>query len=582
MESTTYSFKLRVVSPVHLGCDEFYEPTGFAVDEQAKKLISFEPASFLGMLEQEDLDKYATICRKGTVASLLEIYKFIRQHKEHAINCNSRQVAVSDAFVAHYTETLNLSPNAVQQQLNKFLMGRTAFQRRDSVPYIPGSALKGAIRTAVLSLRNNGKSYPKCHSGKKLNDDLAGGTFAKDPFRLIKVSDFQPAGDVEQRIVYAVNRKKKPSKKEARRPYQMLEVIEKGSEFIGTITVQQATAKTGIKQPVTFAEIHRALSGFYNREQQNEKSSLKSIGCDVTSSDTFPQGTTLIRVGRHSGAECVTVAGRRDIKIMQGSGKAKFKDHATTLWLAAGSDNPGSNKFLQPFGWSVLTMLSEEEAMDFEEKKITAFNVWETEQRQTIVDFKENAKLLAKQREEEEQKKQRRAEEQRIKDEELRKYPWRVFIPESLLSIADWGALKTKVLENEQYIQYQAEQEVGRAVAETVIRVAKSNRKTWDENRDLVVAEWLEASAIQWQPMAKGIAALPNPHKDSSALLEKINNLQKWSEYQADNSVKIPKLDKPCAEALRIKFIEWKLKKSKGKQQQKSFKALNKRLKNIE
>ena len=155
MTGTTFFFKLKVVSPMHIGCDEVYEPTGFVVDEQKKELISFEPADFLGKLEQQDLDNFSVICRKGSVQSLLEIYKFIRLHKQHA---SGRLVAVSDAFVTHYNKTLSLQPARVQQELNKFLIGRTAYEIKNSVPYIPGSAIKGSLRTAVLNLRNKQQS----------------------------------------------------------------------------------------------------------------------------------------------------------------------------------------------------------------------------------------------------------------------------------------------------------------------------------------------------------------------------------------------------------------------------------------
>lgn len=50
MKSTTYYCRLKVLSPVHIGCDEVYEPTGFAIDEEQKKLIAFEAASFLSRL----------------------------------------------------------------------------------------------------------------------------------------------------------------------------------------------------------------------------------------------------------------------------------------------------------------------------------------------------------------------------------------------------------------------------------------------------------------------------------------------------------------------------------------------------
>ncbi len=58
----------------------------------------------------------------------------------------------------------------------------------------------------------------------------------------------------------------------------------------------------------------------------------------------------LTRVGRHCGAESVTVAGLRSIKIMGKKGeKPRQLDHALTAWMAA--DSKGQERDLLPFGW---------------------------------------------------------------------------------------------------------------------------------------------------------------------------------------------------------------------------------------
>jgi len=576
MKNTTYYCRLKVLSPVHVGCDEVYEPTGFALDEEQKELIAFEPASFLGLLEQEHLDRFSVICRKGTDQSILEIYKFIRRHKEHA---HGRRVSVPDGFVAHYNKTLNLPPNAVGQQLNKFQLARTAFQPISGTPYLPGSAVKGALRTAVLNLRNNGKSHPKYRNGNQLNDELVGGTFATDPFRLVKVGDFQAAGAVRQKIVYAVNRKKQPSEKEARGPYQMLEVVEADTEFIGTITIQAPPAGAGIRRPVDMDELVSAL-GFYNRELEREKISLKSIGCSRAVQDLEPNGKKLIRVGRHSGAECVTVAGHRDIKIMQGPGtKPKYKNHATTLWLAAGSDNPSTNRFLQPFGWIEFSLLTAEQTEQCAQEQTAAFHAWEQDQQEVLTAFTARAEALARQQEEARMVQEQRAAEQQRREEELRQYPWRAVLA-GLDSITNWGDLKTQVLEHEDFTAHQSEQEVGQAVADTACRVGKAIGRKWTDERDTVVGQWTAVSGITWKSLAAATEGVVQTPQCNTEHLEQIRGLTNWAAYKK-SGFKISKLDKQCAQALKAKFSNWKLKKSKDKQQKKAFNDLVKRLKKL-
>lgn len=61
----------------------------------------------------------------------------------------------------------------------------------------------------------------------------------------------------------------------------------------------------------------------------------------------------LLRVGRHSGAESVTLRGVRDITIMMGREKqAEYAATAQTFWLAADEEKQSQN--LLPFGWLLV------------------------------------------------------------------------------------------------------------------------------------------------------------------------------------------------------------------------------------
>jgi len=90
---------------------------------------------------------------------------------------------------------------------------------------------------------------------------------------------------------------------------------------------------------------------FYSREYDREIGELKDIG--ITSpSFFFSNGTFPIRIGRHSGAESVTIEGHRSIRVKEGRDKYSNKSHATTLWLAAQGPRPQNTNNLQSFGWA--------------------------------------------------------------------------------------------------------------------------------------------------------------------------------------------------------------------------------------
>lgn len=355
-------FCLRTLSPLHVGCDEVYEPMAFVVDEEAGFLTGFDAFDFIRSLDGKDRNAFLEICRKGTIASILEVYKFMCGRR-----CAGSSVPVCGGFIEQYRRTLDLpvhDSRRIQQELGNFVIARTAFNPTDNRPYIPGSAIKGALRTAYLNTCAATKK-PRTPGGRYANKELESKlldsrSFETDPFRMLKVSDFEPVGEVRTRIVFAINRKKQPSKFEARGLYQILEVIEPGSLFTGSISVARPERGAGIREPLTGDAVFRSARSFYFKEMGRENGELSAIGAESVSpgkeDDAFP-----LRLGRHSGAECVTIDGHRSIRIKQaGEQDYKTEDHATTLWLASDFVKPDTNAGLRPFGWAKSQVLSKE------------------------------------------------------------------------------------------------------------------------------------------------------------------------------------------------------------------------------
>jgi len=358
---------LRTLAPVHIGSDEVYEPMGFVINENTKQMTVFEPVNFFSQLSHQDLEKFSRICLQGSIASILEIYKFLQGRPVHG-----RTIEVSAGLVEQYRKTLSISvgdERKIQNELNRFTIGRTSFLQSDQRPYIPGSGVKGVLRTAYLSARAKIKKVPQQKgrfAAKELEKTLLdGGSFESDPFRLVKVSDFKPVGEVRTRIVYAINQKKKPSKFEARGPFQILEVIQPGAVFVGDITVDFPQKGATIRTPIKQDDLLKAAAIFYKTEKIREDDELKSVGINPLS---IPADTNILRIGRHSGAESLTINGHRNIKIMRGSGQpALYMDHATTVWLASDYAKPEHKNDLVPFGWVQLAEMNAETEQQFEQ-----------------------------------------------------------------------------------------------------------------------------------------------------------------------------------------------------------------------
>jgi len=72
-----YKVRLHVFSPIHIGCDDVYEPTGFMVDKNAKLLVAFDPLDFARSLSAHEKKQFLSICEKGTLESIVELYRFM-------------------------------------------------------------------------------------------------------------------------------------------------------------------------------------------------------------------------------------------------------------------------------------------------------------------------------------------------------------------------------------------------------------------------------------------------------------------------------------------------------------------------
>ena len=403
--------RLHIVSPVHIGCDDVYEPTSFVVDEGKKKLVTFDPFDFIKSLSTQERERFTAICMQGTIGSILNIYKFLSNRK-----IDGREIDITDDFIKHFNKVKALpahNEGKVKQELNKFSIQRTAYSVNTDLPYIPGSSLKGALRTAYLNkLALDNRVVNFKGKSNDLEYELLGGKFDTDPFRMVKVSDLMPVGDIKTKIAYAVNKKKKASKFPARGPFQILETVREGAIFEGFLNIQQPEQKASIRTPIAAKELLKSVNSFFvpavNKENGiiREINASPSVGKCINKDFEGQLGKTafLARIGRHSGAEAVTIEGNRYIKIMQGKGQPpKFsKDGATTIWLASETSKSSPNNGLIPFGWAVLELIDNdfswpaqqyktvkrvEEAVVNKTKDIDVENKREAEVAKVIKDF---------------------------------------------------------------------------------------------------------------------------------------------------------------------------------------------------
>ncbi len=395
----SHDLVISTLSPVHIGCGEDYEPTNYVIEGET--LHAFDPARLLARLDQKQRDELSRALDDRN--PVLAAQRCFFRHRALAIEIASHRAPVAPAAARLYAARVGQVANRQQdggQVINKLEIARTAFNPISSLPVLPGSSIKGAMRTAVLeALRaQTGRRYPitdqeasrnneAARKSKDMERDLLGGSFETDPLRLVKVADapFLPGsykaknarGEEIQRerlarsILFQANRKKCPNQFSASGSIETLvECIPAGQPraFAGQLLIEHKAGygeKTRRRQ-LDFASLTQACNDFYGARLEAELAILEAnqyispVWAQNARNRLLPSGIWgkaiatgrgfLLRVGRHSGAESVTIDAPRKIKIMKGKGQpVDWGNEATTVWLA--TNEPGATGGMWPFGW---------------------------------------------------------------------------------------------------------------------------------------------------------------------------------------------------------------------------------------
>jgi CRISPR-associated protein Csm5 len=360
--------RVTALSPLHIGCDDVYDPTRFVIDEQKKALIEYDPFSFIASLQPAERRDLLQLCEKPF---LLDLFKFFKRAYKSSIG--GRPVDIAAGLLEQYKKVLALTTRDFKeirfQVINQFTLNRTAYLPSSGTPYLPGSSLKGVFKTAFLNNLAHTKPHQRFEgrtASKDMERYLLGGAFHTDPFRMVKVADALPGNAAKTRILYGINKKKQPGQREASGPLQIFEAIIPQSTFTGILDVQDPPSGSQLQVTVKTGELLAMTHSFYHALFEEDLKTLQTLGVSNSFSallknhqEKLGVSSCLIRIGRHSGAEAVTVERYRSIKIMQGRDrKPDWRNKATTIWLASEYSRPKSNVSLLPFGWALLEVIN--------------------------------------------------------------------------------------------------------------------------------------------------------------------------------------------------------------------------------
>jgi CRISPR-associated protein Csm5 len=459
------------LSPIHIGAGESYEPTNYVIEDDA--LHEFDTGAAMAALSGKDREELLRIASGKPNADMLKaVQRFFFERRDAlkpwAVNRIPVLPGVANLYASRVGQTANREGGG-GQVVNRLEIDRTAYNPIIRKPVLFGSSLKGALRTALLDRVNNGRSareWKGLHEfqGRVLDylDERGKPRLELDPLRLVQLADAAWQGEdglPAAQVYLAVNRKKHPVKDNSgqlrkamgENLYRILECVPawRGRAFSGQINLQRVDGVSGAgdKLPAgrfrfNVASIARACNRFYLPILNAERAILRNQGFlddtwNASLNDVLrlaehrvKDGTAfLLRVGRHSGAESVTMRGDkvRQIRIMEGKDpqtkkqRFSFADAAKTLWLAANDKDQRTN--LLPFGWLLVEVEPlEAPARDWPELRalcephLTAARAFaaKLESQQKAM---EQARVAAEAQRREEEEKARRAAEQAAREE---------------------------------------------------------------------------------------------------------------------------------------------------------------------
>lgn len=373
------------LTPVHMGCGEDYYPTNYVIKQGALHHFAAE-----GMIKALSLAERKSLAEKAM--------------QQGADGIKALQIGIyanSDRLIAHATHSVPVSEEMeqfYQRRIGKTIqheggggkvhnvleIQRHAYNPYTQQPYIAGSGIKGAIRTALLDKLNANKSHyfdKNRAAPKRAGDDLQKKLLAydkieQDPLRLLKIGDahYRHADGLNGlEICFVLNRKKRIAKKMETKgiplkmeclPANRYQGLAFDIAFLSSME-QQIPAMSDIKQlakicndyylPQLEAELR--LLAKLNYADRTWLHALQDLLDGEIGTAMQRQQVFLLRLGKQAGAENKTVAGARHIKIMQGKGNApKYQQHTTTLWLTAESEKAQHN--MLPLGWVLVELPS--------------------------------------------------------------------------------------------------------------------------------------------------------------------------------------------------------------------------------
>ncbi len=328
---------LHILSPIHIGAGQELDPFSYTIKDNT--LLIFDPLKWMeGYEKKEELYSYFDS----------EDYIVLRAYIAENFNDDG---AVKGAIPVKSPDVVSKYRNAILDKQSKN-QGLVNFMTRNEIaqePYIPGSSIKGAIRTAVANrfvktahVMQKDKMPPK---NPNYNKKIFGEKLPENPMKNLKIADV-PLSNTGSFIYEAKEHSAKPDKT----PKGAFEATASLCETNSPVVLPLHTAFA----PLNFKPLNKTvdLQGLvdclydfyipkyikeYDKFYSEHNNIQEAIAPMSMAAAGLKSNETFIRIGHFSHVECVTLDDVRAPQARKGYGK--------TRTLAEG---------VYPFGWAKL------------------------------------------------------------------------------------------------------------------------------------------------------------------------------------------------------------------------------------
>lgn len=187
-----YKANIRPLTAVHIGTGNVISPLEYTIHIDKNNnpiIIVFKPENVVELLSDEDLKEYYNIIDSNNFILLRFFLSKKAKSKNILYNCIKYTTIPSKEFKEQHDFKINDINNALEISEN--------YKDANYNPVIPGSSIKGAIRTAILNgiIKQSNKDFSNQAYQSKNNDSnfqkevLQFNDAKNDPFRILAIGD---------------------------------------------------------------------------------------------------------------------------------------------------------------------------------------------------------------------------------------------------------------------------------------------------------------------------------------------------------------------------------------------------------